>query len=132
MGDSTMKFFYIYLLSFSSLILQENVFAETAGQVPVTIPQTESAPQTPNFTSTQVTEIQKIVADYLTKNPAVVTASFQAGMELEQKEAVAKTEKAVAENKDKIFKNLKDPVQGNPKGSQSLVVFLDPNCGYCK
>jgi len=53
-------------------------------------------------------------------------------MEKQQKETVAKMEKAVAENKDKIFNDPATPVGGNPKGTQTLVVFMDPNCGYCK
>jgi len=59
---------------------------------------------------------------------------LQAGMAEKQKEEVAKIEKAVIENKDKIFKsNPAFPTAGNTKNpTQELVLFMDPYCGYCK
>jgi protein-disulfide isomerase len=41
-------------------------------------------------------------------------------------------EKAVLENKDKIYKNAAAPIAGNAQGTQTLVVFMDPYCGFCK
>lgn len=134
MGESEMKKFCIGLLSFASLVGVTAAFAEEASplQVPVTTPQAAPQPTASNFTAAQLLEIEKTVASYLTKNPTIITDSFQAAMEAQQKETVAKMEKAVADNKDKIFKNAMDPTSGNVKGSKSLVVFMDPYCGYCK
>jgi len=125
-----MKKIYISLLSFASLGLVNNAFAVDVpqAQVPVASPQASAS----NFTAAQLGEIEKTVADYLTKHPDVVMAAFQAGMAAQQKETVVKMEKAVAEHKDKIFKDSKTPIAGNLKGSKSLVVFMDPYCGYCK
>lgn len=92
----------------------------------------EEASKGSEFSEAQSAEIQKIVKGYIESNPEVIVASFQLAMEKEQKEAVAKMEKAVADNKDKIYKNKKDPIDGNPEGKQSLVVFMDPICGFCK
>lgn len=84
------------------------------------------------FTPAQIEEMKKVVSDHIQKNPDLITAALDAGMEKKQKEAAAKMEKAVAENKARIFDNPLLPTAGNLKGSQSLVVFWDPNCGYCK
>lgn len=123
-----MKKFYIYVLPFASMSLTSGAFADN---VPVTTPQA-SAPVASSFTPAQTTELEKLVGDYLTKNPEIIMNSFQAGMAKQQAESVAKMEKAVADNKDKIFNNAADPVGGNAQGTQSLVVFMDPYCGYCK
>jgi len=126
-----MKKISLSLLSFASLGLLTHAYAaETPqGQVPVTTPQA-ATPST--FTPAQLTELEKVIGDYLTKHPDVIMNSFQAAMAAQQKEATAKMEKAVADNKDKIFKDKNAPVGGNPSGTQSLVVFMDPYCGYCK
>ncbi len=122
-----MKKAYVCLLSFASLGLINGAFAEEAPPV-----QVASQPSNSTLTPAQAGEIEKVVANYLKKNPEIIMASFQEAMEKQQKEAAAKTEKAVAENKDKIFKDSSTPTAGNLHGTQSLVVFADPNCGYCK
>lgn len=114
-------------MTLASLSFANNSFADTAPQTPATTPQATS-----NFTSAQLSEIEKTVGDYLNKHPDVIMGALQTGMEAQQKEVVAKMEKAVAENKDKIFNDKTSPIGGNPKGTQSLVVFMDPICGYCK
>lgn len=126
-----MKKISLSVLSIMSMGFINSAFAEGMSQVNVPVaPVTRSVSS--NFTAAQSQEIEKIIAEYLTKHPEIVMSSFQAGMAQQQKEAVAKMEKAVAENKDKIFNNPATPIGGNPKGDTSLVVFLDPNCGYCK
>ncbi len=126
-----MKKIYLSVLSFATLGLINDGFADNA---PVTAPVVPAAsqPAPANFTSAQVAEIEKMIGGYLEKNPDVIMTAMQAGMAKQQKEAAAKMEKAVAENKDKIFKGDKDAITGNPQGSQSLVVFWDPSCGFCK
>lgn len=135
-----MKKISISLLSFVSLICVNQAFAEEASNAATSASQPSasdtSAPasQTPasNFTQAQKDEIEKIVGEHLTNKPEVVTNALQAGMAKQQEEALAKMEKAVTENKDKIFNDAATPVAGNPKGTQTLVVFMDPYCGYCK
>lgn len=128
-----MKKFYTYLLSFASLGCVNQVLADNSpsAQVPVTTPRAQASAAS-SFTPTQLAELEKVIGSYLTKNPDVIMASFQAGMAKQQEETIAKMEKAVADNKDKLFKNPADPISGNPQGTQSLVVFMDPYCGYCK
>lgn len=84
------------------------------------------------FTPVQVGALKEVISQYLQEHPNEVLTAAQAGMDQQQKEEVAKMEKAVSENKNKIFKDPSDFIAGNPKGNQSLVVFIDPYCGYCK
>ena len=123
-----MKKVYISLLSFVSLICVNEAFAKDDSNVSVPV----SQPEASNFTPAQKDEIDKIVGDFLTNKPDLIMAAFQAGMAKQQQEVVIKMEKAVADNKDKIFNDAATPVGGNPKGKESLVVFMDPYCGYCK
>lgn len=112
-----MKNLYLSLLSFACL---NCVDLAHAADTPAT------------FNHEQVAEIKKIAEEYIVKNPTVVMAAFQAGMAEQQKAELEKVEKAVSEHKDKIFKNANAPTAGNPNGTQSLVAFMDPYCGYCK
>jgi len=96
-------------------------------------PQKAAAPAAMTaLTPAQVADVEKVIAEYLMKNPGIISATMQAEAAAKQQEALEKMQKAVAENKDKIFKNSATPVAGNPSGSKTLVVFMDPYCGYCK
>ncbi len=118
-----MKKIYLGLLSVASLS-----FTDIASAEDTSIATSKSA----QFSIEQVADIKKIMTDYISQNPDIVMTAFQAGMENKQKEETAKIEKLVIENKDKIFNDPKTPIGGNPEGTESLVVFMDPYCGYCK
>lgn len=120
-----MKKIYLSLLSVASLGFVDIASAE---DIPVANPQHTSS----QFSAAQVTDIKKIMTEYISQNPDIVMTAFQAGMENKQKAELAKVEQAVIANKDKIFKDTTTPVAGNPQGTESLVVFMDPYCGYCK
>ncbi|MBA3813382.1 MAG: DsbA family protein [Alphaproteobacteria bacterium] len=120
-----MKKIYLGLLSFACFSFVDVALAEDA-------PIAKAGKTSNQFSSEQVTDIKKLITEHITENPTVIMAAFQAGMAEQQKEELAKVEKAVADNKDKIFKNANSPVAGNPEGKESLVVFMDPYCGYCK
>lgn len=122
-----MKKIYIGLFAFVSLGFIDSAVAAT--DAPVAKPQQATA----HFNLEQVSDIKKIITEYLIQHPDVVMTAFQAGMAEKQKEEIATMEKAVIENKDKIFKNPDSPTAGNHKNpTQALVVFMDPYCGYCK
>jgi protein-disulfide isomerase len=77
-------------------------------------------------------EVEKIVRDYLMREPEVV---YQAIQELQRRQAVAEAERqqqAVEANKAKLFSSGDDPVIGNPKGDVTLIQFFDYRCGYCR
>lgn len=120
-----MKKMHLSLLSFATI-----GFVNIASAEDIPIEKTPSA--TAQFNTQQVADIKKIMTEYLTQNPDIVMTAVQAGMDAKQKEEIAKIEKAVAQNKDKIFKDKTLPATGNLEGKESLVVFMDPYCGYCR
>lgn len=76
--------------------------------------------------------IEKIVREYLLKNPEVLREAMQA---LQAKEEKAKSER-MAKNlkalKSEIYSDQDSPTIGNPQGDVSVVVFFDYNCGHCR
>lgn len=116
---------FLGLLSIVSFTFVSNAMAADA-------PGANVQQATAHFSAEQVGDIKKIMTEYLVQHPDIVMTAFQAGMAEKQKEEVAQIEKAVAANKEKIFKDPATPVAGNPQGTKSLVIFMDPNCGYCK
>jgi protein-disulfide isomerase len=80
----------------------------------------------------QRTEFERIIREYLIKNPEVLQEAIA---ELEKRQATRDAEKnkvAVKENADALFASQRHVVVGNPKGDVTFVEFFDYNCGYCK
>jgi protein-disulfide isomerase len=85
-----------------------------------------------SFNAAQKTEIEKIVHEYLLKNPEVLVEVMT---ELDAKQASeeeSRADAAVAENKKAIYDDPSSFVAGNPKGDVTIVEFFDYHCGYCK
>jgi protein-disulfide isomerase len=85
-----------------------------------------------SISASQRTEIEKIVREYLIKNPEVLQEAISA---LEKKNAAAEAEKhqaAVKDNAKTLFSSARQVVIGNPQGDVTFVEFFDYNCGYCK
>jgi len=80
----------------------------------------------------QTQQIEGVIQSYFQKNPGVVMKALEAAMAAQQVEELAKLQKAVGANKDKLFGDKRSPTTGNEKASQTLVVFMDPYCGYCR
>jgi protein-disulfide isomerase len=81
---------------------------------------------------TQRREIERIIRDYLLKNPEVLQEAIA---ELEKRQAAAEAQKhqaAVKDNARALFNSERHVVVGNPKGDVNFVEFFDYNCGYCK
>lgn len=88
------------------------------------------APSTPLFDGTEA--IEKIVRNYLLKNPAVIREALQALQVQEQKEREERAANTMNALRSEIFLDPGSPVGGNNAGDVSIVVFFDYNCGYCK
>jgi protein-disulfide isomerase len=83
-------------------------------------------------TAEQRGEIERIIRDYLIKNPEVLQEAL---VELEKRQAAADVEKhqaAVKDNAKLLFNSSRHVVLGNPQGDVTMVEFFDYNCGYCK
>ena len=79
-----------------------------------------------------VEQVEKIVRDYLLREPEIV---YQALEELQRRQAEAAAEHqraAVAANRAQLFDRAGDPVAGNPTGDVTLVEFFDYQCQYCR
>ena len=90
------------------------------------------AAQAQSISDAQRIEIEKIIREYLVKNPEVLQ---EAMAELEKKQAAdesAKHQAAVKDNAETIFNSPRHVVTGNLQGDVTFVEFFDYNCGYCK
>src|SRR5438105_281040 len=84
------------------------------------------------FTPDQRGDIERIVRDYLLRNPELLKEVLS---ELEKREAAADVEKhraAVQEHAATIFNSPRQVNLGNPQGDVTMVEFFDYNCAYCK
>jgi protein-disulfide isomerase len=85
-----------------------------------------------SFSSDQRGEIEKIVKEYLLRNPEILQEVLG---ELEKRQAAAEAEKhraAVKDNAEVIYNSPRQVTLGNPQGDVTMVEFFDYNCGYCK
>ncbi|HEX2889432.1 DsbA family protein [Vineibacter terrae] len=76
--------------------------------------------------------IEKIVREYLMKNPEVIIEAVQ---ELEKRQASARdqaSQQAISQRKAELISDPGTPVGGNPDGDVTIVEFFDYHCGYCK
>jgi protein-disulfide isomerase len=77
-------------------------------------------------------QTEKIVRDYLMKNPEVIREALAA---LQAKETAERTRLVAVNLKKKekeIFSMPADPFSGNPDADVSIAVFFDYTCGYCR
>lgn len=83
-------------------------------------------------TGLSVPDIEKIVHDYLLRNPEVIYDAIQ---KLQQKRAAEEASRQqgmiVSKAKD-IFEDPGDPVAGDPAAKVAMVEFFDYHCGYCR
>ena len=70
-------------------------------------------------------ELNKVIEDFIRKNPEVVRDALIA---LAAREEAERKKSGLAKVRD----DLGDPVMGNPDGKITLYEFSDYNCGYCK
>lgn len=77
-------------------------------------------------------EVEKIMREYLISNPEILiemSNALRAKQEAQQGEA---DKELLKKHANQLFQQADDPVTGNPKGSLTIVEFVDYNCGYCK
>ncbi len=84
------------------------------------------------FSASQVSDIQKIVHDYLIKNPDVLVEASQALQNKMQAEQQQEAMTAIKANTKDLFADEAAPVAGNPQGDVTMVEFFDYQCGHCK
>jgi protein-disulfide isomerase len=83
-------------------------------------------------TDLSVEQIEKIVREYLLRQPEVV---YEALQELQRRQAeaeAARQQAAIAENQSELLNDPASPLGGNPDGDVTLVEFFDYRCAYCR
>jgi protein-disulfide isomerase len=84
------------------------------------------------FSPEQRGEIEKVIRDYLLRNPELLQEVIQ---EMERRQAQAEAEKhrqAIKEHAQALFNSNRQIVLGNPQGDVTMVEFFDYNCGFCR
>lgn len=79
-----------------------------------------------------VEQVEKIVRDYLMREPEVI---YQALEELQRRQTAEQEEQqklALAGRKDELVNDPATPIAGNPDGDVTLVEFFDYRCGFCR
>ncbi len=77
-------------------------------------------------------EIEKILRDYLLKNPEVLQEAYAELQKRQQVTEIEARQSSVANNAAVLFNSPRQVVLGNPQGDVTMVEFFDYNCGYCK
>jgi protein-disulfide isomerase len=88
--------------------------------------------QAEDFSSTQRTEIEKIVKEYLIAHPEVLQEAMSELEKRQQEAEAAKHRAGVKEHAETLFNSPRQVTLGNPQGDVTFVEFFDYNCGYCK
>lgn len=76
--------------------------------------------------------IEKVVHDYLLRDPEVLVEALRGYEEKHRAAADREAEQAVAANRGALDNDAAAPVAGNPQGDVTVVEFFDYRCGYCK
>jgi protein-disulfide isomerase len=95
------------------------------------------------FTDAEKAEIEKIVGEYIAKNPEFIADYLRQNPEILievsdilRAKRVAQEEEAKAyaltAHREQIERHPMTPVSGNTDGDVTIVEFFDYNCGYCK
>lgn len=88
--------------------------------------------KTSSLSPEQKKEVEGIVRDMLNREPEMIESSLRASLDKKQKEARDEANKAVKGAHKALYEDSEDPIIGNPKGTVTMVVFMDPYCGYCR
>jgi len=85
-----------------------------------------------DFTPAQQQSIEKIVRDYLVKNPEVLVEVSHALQEKQQAQILKHAESAIPSHANQLFNNAYSPVVGNNNAKVTLVEFFDYQCVHCR
>jgi protein-disulfide isomerase len=79
-----------------------------------------------------VDQVEKIVRDYLLREPEIIYQALQELQRREDEAKAARQREAIAANQDELLDAAHTPTGGNPDGDVSLVEFFDYRCAYCR
>jgi len=77
-------------------------------------------------------EIERIIRDYLLKNPEIVIEAIEAYKKKAEEADRVAVARVLKDQRETIRNDPSSPVGGNPKGDVTVVEFFDYRCGVCK
>ena len=105
--------------------LKKIVLPALLGLLPLTAPALQAA-------ELQRADVEQIVREYMLSHPELLIEMSNA-LRAQQEAEQGKADQALIQQYHQVlFKQASDPVGGNLKGTQTIVEFVDYNCGYCK
>ncbi len=105
--------------------LKKIVLPALLGLLPLTAPALQAA-------ELQRADVEQIVREYMLSHPELLLEMSNA-LRAQQEAEQGKADQALIQQYHQVlFKQASDPVGGNLKGTQTIVEFVDYNCGYCK
>ena len=76
--------------------------------------------------------MEKVVREYLRKNPEIVVEAIRSFQAREEQENKDRAQANLVSRRDALINDPSSPVGGNPDGDVTIVEFFDYRCGYCK
>jgi len=80
----------------------------------------------------QKKDVEKIVQDYIVKNPEILIRALQEYRISQQNAERQQARENLLSLSAELNVNQASPVIGNPNGDVTIVEFFDYRCGYCK
>jgi len=77
-------------------------------------------------------EIEKIVHDYLLREPEVLAEALRRLQQRQSAAAAQRAKQAVRENQQALLSDQSSPVEGNAQGKVTIVEFFDYRCVHCR
>ncbi len=77
-------------------------------------------------------EIEKIVRDYLLREPEVLAEALGRLQQKRSAAAAIKAKQAVRDNQQALLADPTSPVEGNAQGTVAIVEFFDYRCVHCR
>ena len=109
-----------------------------AGFQPAAADQTAPAPPSSEpaasgpLTPDQRQEVERIIHDYLLKNPELMMEVLDAAEQQHKEQEAQRSSQTIAAKRDELLNDPAAPIGGNPKGDVTIVEFFDYQCPYCK
>jgi protein-disulfide isomerase len=77
-------------------------------------------------------EIEKIVRDYLLREPEVLAEAFRRLQQRQSASAAMRSKQAIHDHRQALFADQTSPVEGNAQGKVTIVEFFDYRCVHCR